>query len=1087
MKSWTLPGLTKSVGHSERAMGILAGKRRLAMAVGLTAIGLAVAVLIAQRTEQTVLAAGIPAAGHAMETYGKLPMSFEANQGQTDSQVKFLARGAGYTLFLTGEEAVLALRDAPPRHLKIGEEANEDAVRNLGAYGESVVRMRLLGARSGAAVTGFDPQSGTANYFRGQDPKNWHAGVPIYSRVRYNAVYPGVDLIYYGNQGQLEYDFAVAPQADASAIALDFSGDRGLKVDAKSGDLLVAAGSQELRFHRPVAYQMNGGQKQLVSAGYAVAGNRAHFELGSYDHSRELVIDPTLSYSTYLGGSADDYGNALAVDNSGNVYVTGYTASVNFPIVAGYQTQCGGSCAGGTSDAFVTKINSGGTALTYSTYLGGSANDYGNGIAIDSSGNAYIVGQTFSSDFPTTAGSYMTSCGSTCSVGFAFVTKLNSSGSALSYSTYLGGQTLSQGNAIALDSSNNAYITGYTRALDFPITSGVFQPTCGSCSLSFTDVFITKFNSSGSSLIYSSFLGGNNADVGYGLVLDSSQNVYITGYTISTNFPTTPGAYQTTIGAQTAAFITKINSGATAMLYSTYLGGSGTGSNACAACGSGITVTSSGNAVVAGLTWETNFPTTSGSYQTTYGGGFHDAFVTEMNSSGSALVYSTYLGGSLDDGATAIVQDSTGNLYIRGNTFSSNYPVSPGSYQQKQAGSGGTTSDAFVSVLNNKLVKLLYSTYLGGTQSEYGLATQNIALGTGTTPSFYVTGNTKSTNFPTVAGSYQTANAGKNDAFISRFAPSPNVGLSAALNFGNQNVGTTSAPQNVTVTNTGNKNLNITAITFTGTNPGDFSQTNTCSVAVAAGKTCTISVSFTPAATGARSANLSITDNAPDSPESLAVSGTGVSSGSPAVSLNPTSLTFATQLVGTTSPGQTVTLTNTGTGALSITSITSSGDYAQTNNCGSTVNAGASCTITVTFTPTAPNTRTGAVTITDNAPDSPQSVSLTGTGTYVELVPTSLTFASQKIGTTSPGQTVTLTNTGVSSLGIRSISITGTNNADFAQTNNCGSSVAAGKSCTFTVTFTPTATGTRSANLTITDYQAGSQTQNVPLTGTGTN
>jgi hypothetical protein len=1027
--------------------------------------------------------------GRALEAYGKLPMNFEINQGQTDSQVDYLARGTGYTLFLTHGEAVLALRDGAAHRIGIGEEGNGDATRDLGSGDQTVLRMGLVGTNLHSAAAGVNQLPGKANYFRGQDPSRWQTAVPSYAKVRYSGVYPGVDLVYYGSQGQLEYDFALAPGADPRSIAMSFTGDRGLRVDSKTGDLVVQAGTHQVRFHAPVAYQLASGSsesRQPVLARYQVAANQqVGFEVGPYDRSRELVIDPLLSYSTYLGGSADDFGNALTVDSSGNVYVTGYTASVNFPVVAGYQTQCGGNCAGNTSDAFVTKINSSGNGLIYSTYLGGSANDYGNGIAIDSTGNAYIVGQTFSSDFPTTAGSYATSCGTTCSVGWAFVTKLNSSGSALSYSTYLGGQTLTQGNAIVLDSSSNAYITGYTRAKDFPTTAGVFQPVCGSCSLSFTDAFITKFNSTGSALSYSSYLGGNNADVGYSLVLDASNNVFITGYTISTNFPTTPGAYQTTLNANTAAFITKVNSTASAMTYSTYLGGSGTGSSACAACGSGIVATSGGNAVVAGLTWETNFPTTTGAYQTTYGGGFHDAFITEMNSAGSALVYSTYLGGSLDDGGDSVTQDATGNIYVRGNTFSSNFPVSPGSYQQHQAGSGGTTSDAFVSVLNNKLAKLLYSTYLGGSQTEYGQATQNVALGKETTPSIYTTGNTNSTNFPTTTGAYQVTNAGKNDAFVSKFGPSPNVGLSAPLNFGNQNVGTTSAPMTVTVTNTGNKNLNITKVAFTGTNASEFAQTNTCSAAVGAGKTCTISVTFTPAATGTRSASLQLTDNAPDSPETLAVSGVGVSAGSPAVSLNPTSLTFALQLVGSTSPSQAITLTNTGSATLSVTSIVASGDFAQTNNCGTSVNAGASCTITVTFTPTAAFTRTGAITFTDNAPDSPQTASLTGTGTYVNITPSSLTFAGQKVGTTSPSQTVTLTNTNTVSLSIRSTSITGTNNGDFAQTNNCGTSVGKGLSCTFNVTFTPTATGTRTANLTVTYYQSGSQTQNISLTGTG--
>ncbi len=1028
-----------------------------------------------------------PAAG-----FGSLPLSFEANTGQTDGRVKFLARGAGYTLFLTQNEAVLSL--SAPADKTLGSPKNLSSRWVPSApppvsKTAAVLSMRLLGASGDAEVSGRDELPGESNYFRGNDPKAWRTNISHYAQVRYRGVYPGVDLVYYGKQGLLEYDFVVAPQADFKAIGMKFAGAEGVSVDPNSGDLVVKAGEQEVRFHQPVAYQAAlasepHGSTNSVAARYVLdASNRVSFELGPYDHSRELVIDPALSYSTYLGGTSDDYGNALAVDSSGNVYLTGYTRSVDFPVVGAYQGQCGGGCAGGTTDAFVTKINSSGTALIYSTYLGGSGDDYGNGIALDSSGNAYIVGQTYSEDFPSTGGI----CGPGCLTGYVFVTKLNSTGSALTYSNLYGGQAVSQGNAIVLDSSLNAYITGYTAASDFPTTAGVFQPVCASCSTLLPDIFITKINSGGTALVYSSFLGGNNADLGYALALDSSLNAYVTGYTISTNFPTTPGAYQTTIGAQTAAFVTKINSTATTKVYSTYLGGSGTSSDACAACGSGIAVTSGGNAVVAGLTWETNFPTTAGAYRTTYAGGFHDAFVTEMNATGTGLVYSTYLGGSNDDGSASVAMDKTGNVYVRGNTFSTNFPVTPGSFQTKKGGTGNTTSNAFLSVLNSKLAKLLYSTYLGGSGSEYGLATQSIALGTGSTPNIYLTGNTSSTDFPVTTGAYQVKNAGKNDAFVSKFVASPNVGLSSPLNFGNQNVGTTSAPQNVTVTNTGNKNLTISAVSFTGTNAAEFSQTNTCSAPVVAGKTCTVSVSFAPAASGTRTASLSLTDNAPDSPELLAVSGVGVSSGSPSVTLSATSLTFPTTLVKNNSAPLSVTLTNSGTGTLDITSVAISGQFTQTNTCPPTVSAGGTCTITVTFQPTQNGSLTGTVTITDNAPDTPQTVSLTGTGTYVELVPTSLTFGNQKVGTSSPPQTVTLTNTDTIALAIKSVSIVGTNSTDFSQTSNCGSNVVRGASCTFTVIFTPTATGVRGASLSITDYQGGTATQTVPLTGTGTN
>jgi len=613
------------------------------------------------------------------------------------------------------------------------------------------------------------------------------------------------------------------------------------------------------------------------------------------------------------------------------------------------------------------------------------------------------------------------------------------------------------------------------------------QSVCGSCSKSFVDAFVTEFNPTGTALIYSTYLGGKNADVGYALALDSSGNIYVTGYTFSTNFPITAGAFQTTLGAQTSGFVSKLNSTATALLYSTYLGGSATGTSACPACATGIAVDSAGNAYVVGLTWETNFPTTAGAYQPSFAGGFHDAFVTKLNPSGTGLVYSTYVGGANDDGATAIAIDSSGNAYVRGNTFSTDFPTTPGAFQTSIGGGSSTNSDAFMLVLNPSGSGLLYSTYLGGSSSEYGNATQALKLDSAVPPSIYITGWTNSTKFPTTTGALQTTLAGKYDAFVAKFAPSPNVGLSPPVNFGNQSVGTTSAPQTITVTNTGNSNLNVTAVSLTGTNNSEYSQTNTCtSGAVAPQNTCTVSVTFTPATTGTRTANVSITDDAPKSPQTVSLTGVGVGNG-PAVTLSSTSLSFGTQLVNSSSSPQNVTLTNTGFQTLSITSITISGDFSQTNTCGTSVAAGANCTISVTFKPTQPTARTGTVTISDNAPASPQTISLSGTGTYVEIAPTSLGFGNVTVGTSSSPQPVTLSNTATTSLGVKSISIGGINSADYSQTNNCGTSLGPSASCTINVTFKPLATGSRTANLIITDFQAGTATQTVPLAGTGTN
>jgi Beta-propeller repeat/Abnormal spindle-like microcephaly-assoc'd, ASPM-SPD-2-Hydin len=1052
-------------------------------------------------------AAVLPAAAKqsgVLENYGQIPLSFEPNAGQTDARVKFLSRGPGYTVFLTNDEAVLALSGGSKRK----QSPSAENALPLAGFREissprpepgrttAVLRMHLIDANKNAEVAGMDQLPGTTNYFLGKDPRNWRTNVVNYRKVSYRDVYPGVDLVYYGNQRQLEYDFVIAPGSDPAAIKVSFAGAPKMRLDGQTGDLILGTAKGDVRFHKPVAYQMEAEQsspgddhQHFVESSFVLdAKNRVSFQLGSYDHSKALVIDPTLSYSTYLGGTGNDYATAVAVDSTGSAYVTGYTASANFPTVAGaYQTSCGGgtSCSATHVNAFVTKLNSSGTALIYSTYLGGSVKDYGYGIAVDASGDAFIVGTATSNDFPTTPGSYQTACtGGSCVNGDIFITELNPTGSGLVYSTYLAGVNTNQGNAIALDSSGNAYVVGYTKSGNYPVTPGVFQPICASCKNALVDAIVTKLNSSGTALVYSTFLGGSNADNAYAIAVDSAGNAYVTGYTYSTNFPTTPGAFQTTLGGPTGVFVTKINPTASAKVYSTYLNGSATGTSACAACGSSIAVDATGNAYVAGLTWETNFPTTVGSFQPNYGGGFHDGFVTKFNTTGTGLVYSTYIGGSGDDGATSIKVDSNGVAYVKGNTFSSNFPTTPGAFSTTFI--AGLNSEAFVLLLNPSGSALNYSTYLGGgAGSEYGLATTMMALDSQVPPNIYVTGYTNSTTFPTTAGAFQTKRSGGYDAYVTKFAPSPNVGLSPGLNFGNQNDGTKSPPQTITVTNTGNSTLTVSSVQITGTNHSDFSQTNTCtSGGVAPQSTCAINVTFSPTISGTENATVTVTDNAPDSPESTTLTGVGVGAG-PAVTLSPTSLTFATQLVGTTSPVQNVTLTNTGSSSLSITSIATTGDFAQTNNCGATVAVNASCTISVTFTPTTINTRTGTVVVTDNAPASPQTVTLTGTGTYVSYTPASLNFGSVTVGTTSAAQTITFTNNATTKLTIKSIVITGPNNTDFSETNNCGTSLGPKTSCTITVTFTPTAKGLRTADVTVSDFLGGNTTQNIPLSGTG--
>lgn len=692
-----------------------------------------------------------------LDSYGKLPLSFEANQGQTDGRVKFLSRTSGYSLFLTGDEAVLALSgkkaDAPKAIADAGHTPKPGVAA---AKAGGVLRMKLRHANAAAKVTGVDELGGTSNYFVGNDPSKWRTSVPTYAKVKYEGIYSGVDLVYYGNQRQLEYDFIVAPGADPHRIGFDVGGAKRIRKDVH-GDLVLKVGEAEIRWHRPVVYQEKAGARKFVAAHYFITDrNRVGFELGKYDASRALYIDP-LIYSTYLGGTGIDSAIGITVDSAGNAYVVGQTTSTDFPTKSPLQ-----AASGGTWDAFVAKINAAGSALVYSTYLGGSGGDYGAGIAIDSAGNAYVTGETTSTDFPTMNPLQPALAG----FQDAFVAKINPSGSALVYSTYLGGSDGTegvgdQGYGIAADSAGNAYVTGVTGSSDFP-TKNPLQPTLEAIS----NAFVTKINASGSALVYSTYMGGLGGDVGYGITVDSAGNAYVTGIT-GAYFPTM-NPLQPNYGGNGDAFVSKLNPTGSALVYSTYLGGSGS------EVGTGIAVDSAGDAYVTGYTGSTDFPTES-PLQPANGGSL-DAFVAKINGAGSALIYSTYLGGSGDDTGYGIAVDGSGNACVTGSTNSLNFPtVTP---LQK---SKSKLNDAFVSKLDPTGSALVNSTYLGGNSLDGGSGIAVDSAGNA-----YVAGATYSTNFSTTPGAFQTVCSGNcvnGDAFVSKIdvRPVPTTTLSSSL------------------------------------------------------------------------------------------------------------------------------------------------------------------------------------------------------------------------------------------------------------------------------------------------------------------
>ena len=811
----------------------------------------------------------------AAQNYGKIPLSFEANQGQADKTVKFLSNGRGYSLFLTDSSAVLALTKPELSSAKSGISAGKGLkpASARPARKTDVVRMELAGANRAMRVTGIDPLPGTANYFIGNDPAQWHTGVPTYAKVKYAGVYPGIDLVYYGNQRQLEYDFVVAPGANPKPIRLQFAGAKKLDLTA-DGDLTVSAANGQIAFHKPVIYQVKDGLRQPVDGQFALlAKNAIGFTLGQYDHSKPLVIDPVLTYSTYLGGSSADAAYGIAADSSGNAYLVGVTFSTNFPVTAGAAQPTNNEPSNTSFECItITKLNPTGTALVYSTYLGGSGappnnnaqfGDVGQAIAVDGSGDAYVTGFTQSTTFPTTPNAYQTVNNTTTGeTQNAFVTKLNATGTALVYSTYLGGDGQDSGSAITVDSFDDAYVVGTTFSTTFPTTSGAFQ-VVNHAITGWRNAFVTKLNPTGTALVYSTYLGGTSYGAeGGGIALDSLGDAYVTGSSASTDFPITNGAFQTTNFAAAAAgpyasvpvynaFVTKLNPTGTALEYSTFLGGS------IDDFGYAIAVDGSGDAYVTGQSWSNNFPVAGSAYQPTNPAYANDAptgFVTEVNSAGTGLVYSTFLGGTgyppqtcgsdcsnsgSGDTAEAIAVDGLGDAYVTGTAISANFPTTSGAYQTVNNAAGHTSPagiNAFITKLNPGGSQLLYSTYLGGSVQDYSFG---IALdGVG---GVYVAGIASSTNFPTTTGVYQPANAGgSSDGFIAKLAIGEAAQQVAVPNV----VGDTQAAAETAITGAGLVVGTITtASSFTVASGNVISESPSAGTSVNSGSTVNLVVS----------------------------------------------------------------------------------------------------------------------------------------------------------------------------------------------------------------------------------------------------
>jgi|GEM_PF-260838 len=782
-------------------------------------------------------------------------LAFEANEGQVDASVKFLARSGGHQLQLNARSIILR----SPR----------------GSVG-----IEFAGANGSGGVTGIDLLPGQWNYLIGNDPNKWHTGVPTFQRVRYSDLYPGIDLAFYGNQNEFEYDFIVKAGSDPRAIRLRVDRATRARISG-AGDLFLKRGDVEVTQRKPIVYQEIDGERHVIEGHYLLLNrHEIGFQIGPYDRTRPLIIDPTLVYSTYLGGGGDDSGSSIAIDSSGNVYLTGTTASLNFPTN-------GPAFANnkGLADVFVTKIDPAGANIIYSTYLGGSGLDRADGIAVDASGNAFIVGRVDSTsmDFPATAGSFGPAYRGGDFDGF--VSKLNAQGNALIYSGFLGGEENDSVEGIAVDAAGVAYVTGGTKSNAFPSTGNAFQAQRAGD----TDAFLTKINAGGSGLLYSSYLGGSGTDRGSGVVIDGNGLAYVAGYGASPDFPT-EDPFQAGFGGNFDAFIAKFDttqSGINSLVFCTYLGGSGDDKAFGIAADAGVN-----NLYVTGQTSSNNFPVLN-PVQPSSGGSF-DAFIAKISNTGTK-VYASYFGGSGDDRASGVAVNSSG-VYLTGFTSSTNLPtVSP-----LQLNNGGAF-DAFVAKLNPAGNAFLYSTYLGGSANENFVAavtsTNPIAVDSSNA---YVTGFTSSGNFPTQSP-LQSSKAAGQDAFVTKIADvTPAADFSFAITPGSRTINPGDA----------------TNYTVTATPTGGFTGNITLAVSGASGDATT---SFVPASititdASPKSSTLTVTTTAATPPGAYSLTVTATSgnlqhlSSAQLIVSGPTSANLS--LTKTASPNPAITLAN---------------------------------------------------------------------------------------------------------------------------------------------------------------------------------
>jgi hypothetical protein len=927
-----------------------------------------------------------------------LPMAFEVNRGQAQTGIDFVARAKGYSVYLRPGRVTLRRSDSGPDGVALTKAANDVEVG-----------ICLLGTSGRIQFLAEDKLPGYSNYLFGSDPDKWLTNVSHYAKVRYANVYPGIDIVYHGNQDRLEDDFVVRPGADPRQIALGFSGVDETKVNAEGELVLRAGGGGEFRLQKPRAYQLIADKEVEVEAAYVLRDGHALFHLGRYDAASTLIIDPVLVYATFLGGAFGPQGGlnsagAVAVDGSGNLYVAGDTDSTSFPTTPGVVGATPPSSA--YAYGFVSKINPAGTALIYATYIAGM-HFYNTGLVVDGAGNVYVAGQA-SPGLPIPPGSKPFES----QVRTLSLLKLNSTATAVLSATYFGGSGFDVLFGLAVDASGNAYLTGSTNSNDFPTQA----PLQGSLGTSQANAFVSKFNPTMSGLIYSTYLGQNSAASASGIALDASGNAYVAG-SASPGFPTTAGAFQTTATANSSAFFAKLDPTGSSILYATYDSGSNSSG------GNALAVDGSGNVYLVGEA-AGDFPVLHPIQSCTAEGG---AFLSEFDAAG-ALLFATCLGSGTV--TTAATLDALGNVYISGscdgslplmNAIDAN-PPPLGYYRQ------------FISEIAPDTQQLVFSSFVGG-PAEFsqigqpffsvdaitvdlsgniyavGEADAGLINGGQPTPPLFPIFNALQPLFGNTDGCFnRDQGCVYGDATIMKI--SPNAGAAAAVapaqvQFSATQVGSTTAPLTVTVYDLGTDPLTVTNVAVNG----DFAQTNNCGAVAPSGGSCAIQVTFTPTAIGNRTGTVTITDSSPGSPRTVQVAGLG---GQATATPSPSNLSFLGQLVGTTSALQVITIKNTGTVNLQVSRVQTTGPFGEYNFCNDPVQPQQSCTINLTFTPNASGAATGTVTLTDNAGDSPQTIPLKGTGTTGFMITAPSPTASVKAGATATFSLTAIASTGFS-------------------------------------------------------------------------